>query len=77
MRIREGQKSELSHREAMDFDPKTSILHSQREVDDYWVRYDVRLLSNIQVEWYPIQTDYMVVPLHEVLTFIPRSWLWG
>jgi len=48
-------------REAMDFDPKTSVLRSE-EVDAYLAKYSVRLPSNTQVEWCPADTDFTVAP---------------
>jgi len=49
-------------REAMDFDPKTWVLHSQKEVDAYLAKYGVRLPSNVQVESCPADTDFMMAP---------------
>ena len=45
----------------MDIDPKTSVLCSQKEVDAYLVKCDVRLSSNVQVEC-PANTDFTVAP---------------
>ena len=57
----EGKESRarFQMREAMDFDPKTLILHSQKRSRNYLEKYSVRLPSNVQVEWW---TDFMVAP---------------
>jgi len=49
-------------RATMDFDPTPKILHSQKEVDEYLERYDVQLPSNVKVEWWPADTDYIASP---------------
>jgi len=49
----------------MDFNLKTSILHSQKEVDAYLAKYGIRLLSNVQVEWCPAETDFTVAPCRQ------------
>jgi len=42
-----GKRARFRTREAMDFDPKTSVLLSQKEVDAYKVKYNVRLPLNV------------------------------
>jgi len=37
-------------REAMDFNPKSHILHGQKEVDEYLAMYDIPLPSKIEVK---------------------------
>ena len=41
----------------MDFDPKTSRLHNQEEVDKYLANYDFRLNPGIKIEFYPHGVD--------------------
>ena len=42
----------------MDFDSMPGILHSQKEVDEYLTRYDVRLPLNVKMEWCSSDTNY-------------------
>ena len=46
----------------MYFDPTPKTLRSQKEMDEYLVRYDVRLPSNVKVEWCSSDTDYTEAP---------------
>jgi len=46
----------------MDFDTKLSILSSQKEVDDYLMRYHGRLPLMIAVEFCRAMTDVKVAP---------------
>jgi len=46
----------------MDFNPKMSILRSQKEVDAYLAKYNVRLPSNVQVEWCPPKKGFTAAP---------------
>ena len=45
----------------MDFDPKTTKLHSQAEVDEYLTKNDVHLSPGIEVEFCP-QGTYFALP---------------
>ena len=44
----------------MDFNPKSHILHGQKEVDKYLAMYDIPLPSKIEVKWCSPQTDVTV-----------------
>jgi len=37
----------------MDFDPKTTKLHSQKEVDKYLAKYGAHLSPRIKIEFFP------------------------
>jgi len=54
-----GKRVSLRTREAMDFDPKPRV---QKEVDEYLMMYNVRLPSNVEVEWGPAKTDVTASP---------------
>jgi len=54
-----GKRVSLRTREAMDFDPKPRV---QKEVDEYLMMYNVRLPSNVEVEWCPAKTDVTASP---------------
>ena len=41
----------------MDFDPRTTKLHSQEEVDECLVKYDICLSPEIKVEYCPHGAD--------------------
>ena len=56
----------------MDFDPKQSILSSQKEVYDYLIRYRSRLSSMIMVEFCPATMDVKVSPPPEGVYFHPQ-----
>ena len=47
-----GKRSQFRTRVDMNFDPKTTKLHSEEEVDEYLVIYGVRLSPGIKVEFY-------------------------
>ena len=59
-------------REAMDFDPKPRVLHSQKEVDDYLVMYEVHLPSRIKIELCSPETDVIVSPPTGSVYFHPQ-----
>jgi len=42
----------------MDFDPKTTKLHSQEEVEEYLENYGVELSPGIKVEFCPLETKF-------------------
>jgi len=56
-----GKRAGLRTREVMDFDPKPRVLYSQKEVVEYLAMYDIRLPSNIEVEWCPPETNVTVL----------------
>ena len=59
-------------REAMDFDPKPRVLHGQKEVDEYFATYGVRLPSKIEVEWCSPESDIMMSPHAANVYFHPQ-----
>ena len=54
---KKGKRYAHRTRVGIDFDPKPSILSSQKEVCDYLVRYRHSLSSKITVEFCPATTD--------------------
>ena len=56
------RRSTLRTRIAMDFDLKSSTLHSQEDVDEYLERHHGPLPSGIKVEWCNPGTDDKVSP---------------
>ena len=56
----------------MDFDHTLKILRSQKEVNEYLARYDIRLSLNVKVEWCPAETDYIVAPKISVVYLHPQ-----
>ena len=52
-----GKRSHFRTRIGMDFDPRTTKLHSQKEVDEYMVKYDICLIPEIKVEFCPHGAD--------------------
>jgi len=46
-----GKRGQRRTRTTIDFDSTLKALRSQKEVDEYLVRYGIRLPSNIKVEW--------------------------
>ena len=68
-----GKRAGLRTREATDFDPKSRVLCSQKEVIEYLAMYHVRLASNIEVEWCPPETDVTMSLLSVAYIFTPRS----
>ena len=51
------KRSQFRTRIGVDFDPRTTKLHSQEEVDEYLAKYDICLSSEIKVEFCPYGAD--------------------
>jgi len=67
-----GNRACFRTREVMSFDPKTSVLRSQKKVDAYLVKYGICPSSNIQVEWCPVDTDFtMAAPCRRSIPSSP------
>jgi len=56
--------------EAMDFDPKTSVLHSQKKVDVYLAMYVVRLSSN--VPWSVLAQRLLALSFDDYKTYVVK-----
>ena len=67
-----GKRSAHWTRVGMDFDPKSFVLSSQKEVSDYLMRYHGRLASIIAVEFCPATMDVKVTPLAGGVYFHPQ-----
>jgi len=46
----------------MDFDPRTTKLHSQKDVGEYLAKYGVRLSPGIEVEFCPEGSNFTLPP---------------
>ena len=56
----------------MDYDPKSHVLDSQKEVDEYLAMYGIHFPSNIEVEWCSLETDVTMSPLASSVYFHPQ-----
>jgi len=57
-----GKRTSHRTRIRMDFDPKTSMLHNQEEVDKYLVKYGFYLNPEIEVEFCSHGVDVSQAP---------------
>ena len=69
-----GKRSHFRTRVGMDFDPRTTKLHNQKDVRVYLTKYSVHLSLGIEVEFCPKDTDF-ILPLPNGGVYItPRFW---
>ena len=66
------RKFGLWARIAMDFEPKSSILHGQEVVDEYLERYHGPLSIGTKMEWCPSLTDVRISPHNMGVYFHPQ-----
>jgi len=59
-------------REAMDFDPSSTIFRSQEEVVEYLKKYHNSLKFDIMMEWCPPETNVSVSSPEEGMNFYPQ-----
>ena len=57
-----GKRSHFRTRVGMDFDPRTTKLHSQKDMGEYLAKYGVRLSPGIEFEFCPKGTDFTLHP---------------
>jgi len=50
---KKGKRSQFCTRVDMNFNPNTTELHKQEEVDEYLAKYGIRLSPEIKVEFCP------------------------
>ena len=72
--VEENEKRASHCRIGIDFDPKTSRLRNQEEVDKYPTKYGFRLNLGIKVEFCPHGVDVSQAPPNDGVYMHPRSW---
>ena len=72
-----GKTSTHGTRVSMDFDPKTTRLHGQEDVDEYLKKYGVELSPGIKVKFCPLGTKFGLSPSDGGVYMHPKSWRWG
>ena len=60
-----------------EVDPRTTKLHSQKDVGECLAKYGVRLSPEIEVKFCPEGTDFTLPPPNGDIYMHPRVWRWG